>query len=231
MNWLLVIVVAIISINGLIGRRAGFIKTIFSMLSIIVAIILTIWISPSVNKTLSHNKTFHQKITQSIDKMLTLQMEDKKQADEASIIENLPIPKSLKKSLLKNNTKENYNAMAIGNFKEYINAYLTNIVINAISFIITFLIALTVLWIVSIMLNIISKLPLLNAVNKTAGLAVGLIQGLVIVWVLFIFLTAFSGLEFGATAMGMVSESKFLSILYNNNLLLGFVIRATMKFI
>lgn len=231
MNWLLIIVAAIIIINALIGRKVGFIKTVFSMVSITIAIILTIWISPNVNKALSSNETFYKKITQGIDKMLTLQMEDQKQPDEISIISELPIPKSLKESLLKNNTKENYTAMAIGSFKEYINTYLTNIVINAISFILTFLIALTALWVLSIMLNIISKLPLLNTVNKTAGLAVGFIQGLVIVWVLFIFLTAFSGLTFGATAMEMIEESKLLSILYNNNLLLGFVIRATMKFI
>ena len=46
MNWLLIVVIGIIIMNALIGRKVGLIKIVFSLFSFIIALLLTTWISP-----------------------------------------------------------------------------------------------------------------------------------------------------------------------------------------
>ena len=126
-------------------------------------------------------------------------------------------------SLQCKNNSEVYKALHVDTFKEYVSGYITTIVINAIAFIITYLIVTILLFAVCIALNIISKLPIINGLNKTAGLLVGLFEGLLVIWMLCIVLTAFSSTETAQKLFEMIKESQFLSCLYDNNLLIRFI--------
>ncbi|MDI9508877.1 MAG: CvpA family protein [Clostridiales bacterium] len=222
MNWLLIIVIGIIVLNALIGRKVGLIKIIFSLLSFAIALALTTWISPTVNGILNNNETFYEKTFQQVEKMLSL--EENESADQDDIIEGLPLPKSMKESLMKNKAKQE------ANIKSYITCHVTGIVINAFAYILTFVIVFIALWVVSIALNIISKLPILNQINRTAGLLLGAVQGLVVVWLLFIILTVISGSQLGETAFQQINSSGILSFLYNKNFLLNIVFKAVKVF-
>ncbi len=224
MNWLLIGVLAILVINALIGLRVGFIKTIFSLVSMMIALLLTVWLSPNVNTMLKSNDKFHDMITERVEKMLDLQEEKEGITDGEEFIEGLPLPKSIKETLIENKDK------GIGNIKDYITEYVTGVIINAFAFILTFVLALIVLWALCFALDIISKLPLLNQINKLAGLAAGLLHGLVIVWLAFILLTVFGGAKFGQEAFVMIEKSEILSYIYNNNMLLKFVTDAVKMF-
>ncbi|MDF2544418.1 MAG: hypothetical protein K0S47_4136 [Herbinix sp.] len=232
MNWLLIVVLAILVGNAFVGRKIGFIKTIFSLCSMIIALLLTAWISPSVNHLLKSNDKFVDYVTERVEKILPLEEADVKEDSEteSDFIDGLPLPKSLKETLVQNNNADTYGALAINSFREYISSYLANVIINALAFVVTFLTAIIALWVISIVLDLISKLPILNSINKTAGLIAGLIQGLVIVWILFVLLTVFGGTDLGKDAFQMIEESPALSILYDNNLLMDFVLNAAKLF-
>lgn len=223
MNWLLIVVIAILAVNALIGIKAGFIKTAFSLCSLIVAIILTVWISPVVNNYMKGNEAIYNSISSKVEMVLPLTEEASQVSEQESIIEKLHLPQFIKDSLKENNKAEVYKDLAINSFKGYVNGYLTGVIINAISFMITFVVILILLWVICIALDIISKLPLLHQINKLAGFLAGLIHGLVIIWVLFILLTVFGGSSFGQEALQMIEEDKILSIIYNNNFLLHFI--------
>ncbi len=231
MNWLLIIVIVLLAGNALIGMKVGFIKTVFSVCSLIVALVLTVWISPLVNDFMRGNEKFYEGITTKVEKMLPFAEEEAEAKEQISLIEGLSLPQSIKDSLIENNNSEVYEALSINSFKEYISSYLTGIIINALAFIATFVVLLVILWIVSIALDIISKLPLINQINKTAGLLAGLVHGLIVVWLFFILLTVFGSTELGQKALQMVGDSEILSLIYNNNFLLGFVTSATKMFL
>lgn len=230
MNWLLVIVLLILIGNALIGRKVGFIKIVFSLVSMIIALVLTVWISPMVNDLLRNNEKIYGGITERVEKVLPFEEEETKVTDQIKYINELPLPETIKNTLIENNNVDVYKALAIDSFKDYVSSYFASIVINAMAFIGTFLIILILLWVLSTVLDIISKLPILNQINKTAGLVAGLVQGLIVVWLLFILLTVFGGSEFGKNALVMINESEILSIIYNNNMLLGFITSATKLF-
>ncbi len=226
MNWLLIAVSVILLGNAIIGMKVGFIKTVFSLVSLILALFLTIWVSPMVKDTMKDNEKLYQGIANKIEKMLPF--EDKvAHKEEPELIEGLSVPKSVKEGLLKNNTAEKYKEFAITSFKQYVSKYLTEVTINALSFIATFTVILIALWVIFLALNLISKLPLLNQLNKTAGLLAGLVHGLILVWLFFLLLTVFSTTEFGQSTMKLVAENELLSIIYNNNILLKFITSAT----
>ena len=227
MNWLLIVVLIILVGNSLIGMRVGFIKTVFSLCSLGVALILTIWISPIVNDYLKGNEKIYNGITSGIEKMLKFEDDVKETSKQISLIEELKLPQSIKDSLIENNNTEVYEELAISSFKEYISNYLAGIVIKAMAFIITFMAFTIILWVISAALDLLSKLPLLDQANTMAGLLAGLVHGLVIVWLFFILLTVFGSTGFGQKALQLVGESQILSMIYNNNFILGFITSIT----
>ncbi len=230
MNWLVVVVLVILLSNAIIGMRVGFIKTAFSLVSLILALILTTWISPMVKDYMMENEKLYNSIATKVEKLLPFGEEEILEEEETEAIDELSLPKSIKEGLLKNNTIENYKEMAITSFKQYVSRYLTGVIINSISFIATFIAVQLILWVIFMALDLISKLPLLNQMNKTAGLLAGLIHGLILVWLLFILLNVFGGTVFGQSIMKLVGENEALSIIYNNNILLKFITSATKIF-
>lgn len=225
MNWLLIAVMAIIVVNALIGLKTGFIKTAFSLCSLIIAIILTAWLSPYVNDFMKGNVKIYNYISSKAEKMLKFDDKEYTESKQEALIDELHLPKSIKKSLKENNNSKVYKDMELGkkNFKGYVANYITGLIINAISFIATFVVILILLWVICIALDILSKLPLLNQINKLAGLAAGLVHGLVVVWILFILLTVFGSSSFGQEAMQMIEKDTILSTLYDNNILLRII--------
>ena len=117
------------------------------------------------------------------------------------------------------------------NFKHIYSNYLASVVINAIAFVITFIIILILLWVICNALNLISKLPILNHINKTDGMLAGLIQGFIIIWILFLIITILGGTTLGQEALKMVEENEILSFIYSNNFLLNFITSAAKLFL
>jgi len=218
MNWMLVIVLVIIILNALTGLKVGLTKILFSLFSFIIAMAISVWISPVVNNMLKNNEKFYEKTKQKMEAILFEGLENTDGIDE--LIGELPLPKSIKESLIKNKSQKETNA------KSYIAAHVTDIALKAMSFIISFVVVFIGLWVISIALNIISKLPILNQINKLAGLLVGGLQGLVVVWIIFTIVTMFSGTELGSTAFKQIESSSILSFLYDKNILTNVVLKA-----
>ena len=144
MNWLLIVVLGIIIVNAFIGRKVGLIKIVFSLFSFIAALLLTSWVSPSINGMLKNNEAFYQKTYEKVETMLSLENKESDNQDE--MIKQLPLPKSIRETLLENKAKQE------ANIKSYITTQVTGIVINAMAFILTFIIVFIGLWVVSIAL-------------------------------------------------------------------------------
>ncbi len=227
MNILLIIVLAILIVNALIGMKAGLIRTVFSLFSMIIAVVLTIWVSPYVNNFMKNNDKIYEGISSKVEKMLPFSEKETKDENQEDFIQELSLPQSIKDSMIKNNTAKVYKEMAIDNFQDYVSNYLTGVMINAMAFIITFVVVLILLWVFCFALDLISKLPFLNQINKTAGLAAGLVHGLVVVWIFFILLTVFGSTESGQKALEMIGQDQILSFIYNNNYLLKFITNIT----
>jgi Colicin V production protein. len=226
-NWLLILVLLILGGYALYGRHKGFIKTVFSLFSIIAALIITVWISPIVSKQVQQNDQIMGFITTKVEKVLKTSSTEKtkvnNKSNQVSYINTLPFPKAVKMALIENNNSDIYEAMAVNSFKEYVSSSIARIIVNAGAFIFVMLIVLILLSILCEALNIISKLPLINGLNKTAGLFAGVLQGFVIIWIGCIVITMLGSTKFGQSIFETINKNTFLSLIYNNNLFLKFI--------
>lgn len=225
MNWLLIVVIVLLAGYAISGIKNGFIKTVFMLVSVIAALILTVLLSPIVDDMLTNNEKIYGKISENVEKVFAIEEKAVQDEDHEDLIRGLMLPSSIKETLIRNKND------SIKDINEYIVNYMTGITINALAFILTFVVIRVILWVISLALDLISKFPVLKQINKAAGLAAGILHGLIMIWLLFIFLTIFSGTGFGQKAFAMIDDSTILSIIYNNNMLLGFVTRAAKIFL
>ena len=68
-------------------------------------------------------------------------------------------------------------------------------------------------------LNIISKLPVLNELNRIGGGIAGLVKGLVIVWLIFTLMTVFIDKPFIQEGMRQINSNMFLKLIYKYNVI------------
>ena len=97
--------------------------------------------------------------------------------------------------------------------------YLTGIVINSGTFILVYLLLSVGLFVLSHVLNIISKLPVLNELNRVGGGIAGLFQGLVIIWLIFTLMIIFIDKPFIQDGMRQIEGNIFLKLLYESNII------------
>lgn len=145
---------------------------------------------------------------------------------QTKMIQNLPIPSFMKEMMINYNNGEGYKKLQVSDFGGYVIHFFANIILNIVAFVITLLVVHLVLWTAITALNIFARLPILHFINHLGGLAVGLLQGLLAVWVIFLLISMFSATEVGMNLMNMVEESAILKPIYDSNMFLKIVAQA-----
>ncbi len=226
MNLMLIIVLAILVFFVVVGVIKGFIKMLFATLALAITIILALLATDKMAGFIKNNTRVYDKVYEKFldftEERIDGKFNDYKQA-QGGAIEKLPIPSILKAQLSENNNEETYAKLGVVSFSDYIAASLANIVIKALAFLILFVLIAVGLRILFAILDTIAKLPILRQANKFLGFIFGLIQGLVIVWIVFVFITFISTSGLGQAALEQINDSEFLAFLYNNNYLIKIV--------
>ncbi|MDK2809052.1 MAG: hypothetical protein PWP24_1789 [Clostridiales bacterium] len=203
-NWVFVIVILTLLSYAYRGKREGFIRTVFGMFSFILALLAASVLGPGVSTVIKSNEKIIPYLSQKVEG------------------DSLTLPDIIKASLDKNQTSESFTKLAVEKSEDYIKAQLANWMVNAVAYIVVFVLVLILLWYLSHTLNIISKLPVINGLNKTAGFFVGILRGFVTIWMWCIVLMIFGTSHWGQIIFTNINDNAFLSLLYNNNLLLEF---------
>ena len=94
---------------------------------------------------------------------------------------------------------------------------LADIVLTAIAYLVIMVVVSIVLRVVVAATGLIRRLPVIKQADKLGGVIVGLIEGLVVVWIFFTVVTAISGTENAANILAQIHKNAFLEALYNNN--------------
>lgn len=216
MNWLLIVVIAVIGICGWAGYQKGLVKILFSLLTVLISLVLVGLVSPFVANFLQEHTQLHTYVKEKSNAMVAEWNESQEVETEESrfaAIDSYEMPDFIKKYFKTEHTAE----MLELNFNDYISDKVADLVIRAASFVIAFLVIELVLIIISVLLNIVMKLPVLKSLNRAAGLIVGLVGGLLIIWLFFLVITLLCSTEFGKECMRMIGDGRVLSFLYNIN--------------
>jgi len=228
MNWLTIAVIVLLLLFTIHGYRKGFIKIVVSFAATIAAMILVGILTPYIGNFLKEKTPLYDNIKNECAKRIESQLagggdSNGIDSNQLEYIDSLNLPQFMRNLLTENYEDETYSELSVSTFTEYIASYLTKFIINGIAYVVTFIILLIVFRIVIKALNIMAKLPVINGINRFAGLVVGLSQGILILWILFLVITILASTSIGKSAFAMINESAFLTYLYEKNLLLNII--------
>ena len=143
------------------------------------------------------------------------------------VLKNLGLPEALRSAVTDSEGFKDYVAASADDYargrvtamEPAVCTALTNAVLNAIGFLITFICVALVVFIIGKILDLVTKIPGLKQLDMLLGGAAGLFEALLVVWLLFTAVTALGSSEFGQSMLSLINENVFLSFLYENNLI------------
>ncbi len=209
------------------GYSKGFIRIVLSFAMTIISFVLAILLAAPFESFVKNSTPVYDKInkqmTEYVSKYVPKELDVASEELQKEAIRELNLPSAIQSRLIDSNTIDEKLAMGTESFSEYLAVSLTDTLVEAFSVIILFICIKLILRIIVSLIDLISKLPLIHGVNKSLGGLVGLAEGILIIWVVCIMLTAISGTEIGQQIFSAISTNKILSFIYNNNLLLKFL--------
>lgn len=139
-------------------------------------------------------------------------------------IEDSTMPEFMKDLLLENNNTAIYEVLGVNSFPEYIASYISRMFLNVISFLVTFILAFVIVKALMAAVDILGELPVLGAFNYVGGAAVGALGAVLFVWVLFLAIAVFYSTPIGEVCFSMIDDSVILTMLYETNPLLSWLV-------
>lgn len=219
MNWLVICVIVLLALCIFWGWYKGFIKMMFHFLAVALALALAAMLCQPLAKAVAKQES----IMSSIKKSVTSSLKLDKFADKTTLtddeIEELDLPEVVKQQLKENNTERGFELFDSKSASDYIATLIANIIIRAGCFVVLFFVFVAIIYLLGIALNLVSKLPGLNLVNRLSGAVVGLFIGAVLVLMFFTAVTALGHTKFGQKSVDAIEENSILSTVYNNNII------------
>lgn len=228
MNYVLIAVIAIMAIGAVIGLKKGFVDMLFGAVSMIIALIVAIMIGPKISAFVQENTGIADKVAVKVSQTLNLEELAIELPEPDAFVDNLNLPEIMKEKITSAEFTEKLNLDKMADdasrkMAEVVAAFLAKMIITAVCFVAVYIVALILLYLLNKVLDVFAKLPLLKQANQLAGMVLGLVQGVLVVWLFFAVITIIGGTEFGQTTFGYINDSKLLSFLYTNNIPMNFI--------
>lgn len=224
MNNLLIITAIIFLICIIVGAAQGFLKIAASLAATVLILAIGMFASPYVSRGILKMTPLESKVQEKCTEIFSLgglgEIELPRE-QQMTVIENAKLPKVFRELLAENNNSEIYQTLGIHTFSEYIGSYLAKIIADFAAFLLTTLVVSIVVHIVMYIIGFISRLPVIGGINRAAGGILGIGMALVIVWLLFLVITLGYQTDIGQKCFENINDSRVLTYLYENNLLLN----------
>jgi len=176
MNALDFAIIGIVVLSAYFGYRKGLIRTVYRLASFFIAIFIARQLYPYVARALRQTALFPA-IKDRIAEALNLEG-----MRGSYVIDNLPIPGFLQSILHNNNTPDMFELLQVSTVEDYIASFFASMIMSGIAALAVFALAMIALAIIGYALDLVSKLPVINFVNRVCGLLFGFIVSIAIIW-------------------------------------------------
>ena len=202
---ILIGVVAVLGLSALYGYKKGFIHILLSMVAMLVTFVLAAVLTAPVSAMLKSVTPLYDNIESSVGELVT------ENSININSIEKLGLPSFVEDKIVEES------ADVVGSINEYIITTVSETLLKALTFFVLIIVIYIIVRIVIVVFDFVSKLPVINSINKVGGLAVGLIHGLLIVWIGCLVVTAFGDKAWAQEALTQINDNQMLTFIYNNN--------------
>lgn len=222
-NWMLISAIVLVAGMVVIGFFLGFFRMLLSTLALFLAILGTyIFGGPIADRVADSGigRSVETRIAEFVNKSIPNMPSEEDTTAQNEAIQKLPLPERITKHIIKYNDKKTYEELGVDKFPAFLTKFTTNLVISAAVYVTLFVVLLIALILLIYLLDIASKLPIINGLNHLAGALLGFIYAIVLLWIFFILVSAFPNVKFFADCQKMITENNLLGTMYNNNLLM-----------
>lgn len=202
MNWLLILVICIIAWNVVRGYSRGLLRIVYSLVSWIVVIGASSFAAPYVRDYISQNTQLETIIYEKVQQQVAANgIVASGEYDIANVL--------LQKTGV-------YNEIA---------TQITSAIMSGLSFFAVMFVLGIIAFFARRLIWGIEKVPVVSTINRIAGFGIGLIKGMVIVWVVLAIIGLCSTGGLGESVSPYISDSSFLYYLYENNPIMTFILK------
>ena len=234
MNWLLIIVILVLAGNIVWGFSKGFLRVIYSMLAWIAILVFVTWATPYVANVLTEKTNIDNRIETNLDEKLhelvigdtNGQKEDREpdtqnpgQGKKNYRDLQMKLPDAVTNKLFDTNKIADQILEGSGAY-DVVAGRATDLVMRVISFVLALLIAVISFHLLSVVLKVVEKLPLIGGINRLLGLFAGLVKGILIIWLAFAIIAMAGTTDIGIALISYIYESPLLIWAYENNFVL-----------
>lgn len=234
MNWLLIIVILVLAGNIVWGFSRGFLRVIYFMLAWIAILVFVTWATPYVANVLTEKTNIDNRIESNLDEKLhelvigdtNGQKEDREpDAQNPGLGKKnyrdlqMKLPDAVTNKLFDTNKIADQILEGSGAY-DVVAGRATDLVMRVISFVLVLLIAVISFHLLSVVLKVVEKLPLIGGINRLLGLFAGLVKGILIIWLAFAIIAMAGTTDIGIALISYIYESPLLIWVYENNFVL-----------
>lgn len=234
MNWLLIIVILVLAGNIVWGFSRGFLRVIYSMLAWIAILVFVTWATPYVANVLTEKTNIDNRIESNLDEKLhelVIGDTNGQKEDREPDAQNpgpgkknyrdlqMKLPDAVTNKLFDTNKIADQILEGSGAY-DVVAGRATDLVMRVISFVLVLLIAVISFHLLSVVLKVVEKLPLIGGINRLLGLFAGLVKGILIIWLAFAIIAMAGTTDIGIALISYIYESPLLIWVYENNFVL-----------
>lgn len=206
MNYIVLIaVIAVLALSAWRGYRAGIVRMVLYIVTLVLTIVLAGLLLRPVSLLVKENTSLYQNIETSVEEVI-----NEHEIADIESMNQLPFPEYMLEGIAEDVT-------ITGDFAHVVAMGLSSQIFNAIIYICLNLVIYIVIRIIVGTFNIITRMPVVRELNKLAGFAVGLAEGIILVWLLCLVLQACGSEIWAQKIFVQINENAFLSWIYNNN--------------
>jgi uncharacterized membrane protein required for colicin V production len=216
------IIVLIIGLCIFNGYRKGLARCILKLVTSIIALFIAILLfRPFVNFVVN-NTIIDENIQLSLEKVMNNGIEERKDENNNDLVkEDSGIPKPIAEYLnsnLKNTAKQKQEEAVVS-----VARSAAILIVEIACFILIYVIVKIILKILTILIDVVSKLPIIRQFNEVGGFLYGIVEGVVIILLIMTGVAIVTPLTGAYEVATIILQSHLGAFFYNNNIILNLI--------
>ena len=207
MNWLRYVLLAVCILSALAGYRKGLVRTVLSMVSLILVTGLAIWMNPYVTDVLNERTTLPQyvekKCLETFENNEFLSGEN--QDVQKKWLESMGVPEELVNQILGSGAVQDYQEEQLHSLASYAAKAVSEKIMKGF---VTIAVQIV---------ELIAEIPGISFLNRMGGAGLGVVRAVLWIWIFFAVVYCFQATHWGNVCMKQIQGDPALAWLRENN--------------
>jgi uncharacterized membrane protein required for colicin V production len=216
-----IIVIGIIAVAGIIGLYTGVIKMAYKILSFILSVFIALKFARPISSLLQQAEFYNRMVDKIYEttqgKVLSAGLSLMESINH--LLDQIPLPENIKPAIAEKSAENAAMAVSSGadSAAYAVSTGIASFLTLVIAGILIFIVVRILFSLLFVMIKKIADAPVIKQLDRSAGLVLGCIAGLLVIFSAFTAITLFSPAVKTEALLQIINDSTIASYLYHNN--------------